>query len=34
MLGLKNGSSDIPDKIDVRLSEESFLHNRFRASVS
>jgi hypothetical protein len=32
MLGLKNGSSDILDKIDVRLSEEFFLHNTFRVS--
>lgn len=32
MLRLKNGSSDILDKIDLRLSAEFFLHNAFRVS--
>jgi hypothetical protein len=32
MLQLKNGSSDILDKIDLRQAEEFFLHNNFRVS--
>jgi hypothetical protein len=32
MLQLKNGSSDILDRIDLRQAEEFFLHNNFRVS--